>query len=277
MKIKLNAGIQPGQRRAGSKGGSSLSAESWPGEICSTLMDFHEELMNQVFEDQGSALCQWSKHLWRTFSYWNHLIGSGCEDDQPSRDAHAAEVKKYAEMFMSAYLMRCGPEHVTVYMHIMQCHCHELIQLHGSLDKFCSQGVEAIHQKTRHVALKRSDRHEETLAEQVLCKVRTYQDLVAEKGHPQNYRAPRQLRDGRSKACAARNAAMIQGCKDYFDNLPADHEESLRRGLIAEKALLPEDDRASPDTQWNGHDRGSPDSDSEEEAPDLLGGPSFAP
>ena len=105
----------------------------------------------------------------------------------------------------------------------------------------------------------------------------TYQDLVAEKGHPQNYRAPRQLRDGRSKACAARNAAMIQGCKDYFDNLPADHEESLRRGLIAEKALLPEDDRASPDTQWNGHDRGSPDSDSEEEAPDLLGGPSFAP
>ena len=70
---------------------------------------------------------------------------------------------------------------------------------------------------------------------------------------------------------------MIQGCKDYFDNLPADHEESLRRGLIAEKALLPEDDCASPDTQWNGHDRGSPDSDSEEEAPDLLGGPSFAP
>jgi hypothetical protein len=71
-KIKLNAGIQPGQRRAGFKGGSSLSTESWPREIRSTLMDFHEELMNQVFEDQGIALCQWSKHMWRTFSYWNH-------------------------------------------------------------------------------------------------------------------------------------------------------------------------------------------------------------
>jgi hypothetical protein len=142
--------------------------------------------------------------------------------------------------------------------------------MHGSLDKFCSQGVEAIHQKTRHVALKRSDGHAENLAEQVMCKVRTYQDLVAHKGHPQNYMAPRQLRDGRSKACAAWNAAMIQGCKDYFDNLPADHDENLRRGLIAEKALLPEDDRASQDTQWNDHDRDSHDSDSDdEEAPYL--------
>jgi hypothetical protein len=65
---------------------------------------------------------------------------------------------------MSAFLMRCGPEHVPVYMHIMQCHCHELIQLYGSLDNFCSQGVEAIHYKTRHVALKRSDKHVENLA-----------------------------------------------------------------------------------------------------------------
>jgi hypothetical protein len=94
-------------------------------------------------------------------------------------------------------------------MHIMQCHCHELIEMHGSMDKFCSQCVEAIHQKTRHVALKRNDVHVENLAENVMCKVRTYQDLVVEKGHPQSYRAPRQLRDGRSKACAARSVAMI--------------------------------------------------------------------
>jgi hypothetical protein len=278
MKVKLNAGTQPGQRRAGSKGGSSLSAESWPGEICSTLMDFHEELMNQVFEDQGSAVCQWSKHLWRTFSYWNHLIGRGCEDDQPSRDAHAAEVKKYAEMFMSAFLMRCGPEHVTVYMHIMQCHCHELIQLHGSLDKFCSQGAEAIHQKTRHVALKRSDRHVEHLAEQVLVKVRTYQDLVAEKGQPQNYRAPRQLRDGRSKACAERNAAMIQGCKEYLDNLPPDHDEILRRGLLAEGSRLSEDE--TPDTEKRDHDMDSSDSEIDDEDENRYKtnkGPSYAP
>jgi hypothetical protein len=110
-----------------------------------------------------------------------------------------------------------------------------------------------------------------------LCKVRTYQDLVAEKGHPQNYRAPHQLRDARSKACAARNAAMVQGCKDYFDNLPADHDENHRRSLIAEKALLPEDDRVSPGTQWNDHDRDSLDLESDEEAPYLMGGPSFAP
>jgi hypothetical protein len=163
---------------------------SWQGQICSTVMEFHEELM-KVFEDQGSAVRQWSKHQWRTFSYWNHLIERGYEDDQPSRDAHAAEVKMYAELFMSAFLMRCGPEHVTVCMHIMQCHCHELIKLHGSLDKFCGQGAEAIHQKTRHVALNRSDMHIENPAKHVLVKMRTHQDIVAEKGQPRDYRAPR--------------------------------------------------------------------------------------
>jgi hypothetical protein len=73
-----------------------MSAESW--EIYSTLMaDFHEELMNQVFGDHDSALCQWSMHRWRIFSYCNHLIGNGCEHDQPSSVAHADEVKKYAD------------------------------------------------------------------------------------------------------------------------------------------------------------------------------------
>jgi hypothetical protein len=53
--------------------------------------------------------------------------------------------RSIAEIFMSAFFMRCGPEHVTMCMHIMQCHCHELIKQHGSLDKFCGQGAEAIH------------------------------------------------------------------------------------------------------------------------------------
>jgi hypothetical protein len=57
-------------------------------------------------------------------------------------------------------------------MHIMQCHCHELTPMHGSLDKFCSQGAKAFHQKTRHIALKRSDMHVEKLAQQVLVEVR---------------------------------------------------------------------------------------------------------
>jgi hypothetical protein len=41
--------------------------------------------------------------------------------------------------------------------------------------------------------------------------------------------------------------------------------------------LLAEDDRVSPNTQGNDHDRDSHDSDSDEEAPYFMGGPSFAP
>jgi hypothetical protein len=57
--------------------------------------------------------------------------------------------------------------------------CHELIELYGSLEKLCRQGAEAIHKKTRHVALKLSDVHMENMAKLVLRKVRIRQDLVA--------------------------------------------------------------------------------------------------
>jgi hypothetical protein len=50
------------------------------------------------------------------------------------------------------------------------------------------------------------------------------------------------------------NATMIHGCKEYFDNLPASHDEVLCQGLIAEKALLLEDDRVSLDTEARNHD-----------------------
>jgi hypothetical protein len=35
---------------------------------------------------------------------------------------------------------------------------------------------------------------------------------------------------------------MIQGCKDYLDNLPPDHDEILRQGLLAEGVKLSDDE-----------------------------------
>jgi uncharacterized glyoxalase superfamily metalloenzyme YdcJ len=120
-----------------------------------------------------------------------------------------------------------------------------------------------VHQKTRHVALKRIDMHVEIMAKQVLVKVRTYQDLVVEKGQPKNYMAPRQLRDGRSRACAERTTPMIQGCKDYLDNPPPDHNEILRRGVLAEGERLREDE--TPDTEERDHDMDSSVSHNDDE------------
>jgi hypothetical protein len=68
------------------------------------MMDVHEELRNKVFEGQNMALCQWSKHMWRAFSYSKHMIGSGCEDEQPSRDARGEKVKIHSAMCMLAFV-----------------------------------------------------------------------------------------------------------------------------------------------------------------------------
>jgi NAD-dependent SIR2 family protein deacetylase len=46
----------------------------------------------------------------------------------------------HAERVMRAFLLRYVPKHVSVYyMHIMMCHCHEIIEMHGSLNKFSCQ------------------------------------------------------------------------------------------------------------------------------------------
>jgi hypothetical protein len=49
-----------------------------------------------------------------------------------------------------------------------------LIELHGSLDKFNSQGAGAIHHETRFASLKRSNMHLESVDEQAFCFVRLY-------------------------------------------------------------------------------------------------------
>jgi hypothetical protein len=118
--------------------------------------------------------------------------------------------------------------------------------------------------------------HVENQPEQVLVKVRTHQYPIAEKEQPHSYMSPRQLRDGRSKVCVERNDAMIQGCKDYLDNLPPDHDEILRRGLLAEGARLPENE--TPNTEEGDHDMDLCVADiDDEEDPHMTKGPTYAP
>ena len=98
--------------------------------------------MGQVLDDKNSVMYRWSKQLWNQFCYWHHLVGTvGCADDKPSRDAHAEEVREQAEQFMETFIMRASEKRVTVYMHIMQCQCHEQIKLHGSLLALASRCI----------------------------------------------------------------------------------------------------------------------------------------
>jgi hypothetical protein len=91
-------------------------------------MDQHEAMLGQVFDDKDNTVNQWSKQVGSKLCYWYHLVGTvGCADDQPSLGAHAKEVKEQADNFMETFVMRASEKHVTIFMHIMQSHCHELI------------------------------------------------------------------------------------------------------------------------------------------------------
>jgi hypothetical protein len=93
-------------------------------------MDHHEALLDQVFDDKDNVMYLWSKQMWSRFSCWHHLVGTiGCADDQPSHDAHAEKAGKQTEQFMETFIIRASENHVIVYMHIMQCQCHELVKL----------------------------------------------------------------------------------------------------------------------------------------------------
>jgi hypothetical protein len=242
-------------------------------------MDHHEALLGQVFDDKDSVMYQWSKQLWSQFCYWHHLVGTvGCADDQPSRDAHAEEVREQAEQFMETFIMRASEKHVTVYMHIMQCHCHELIKLHGSLDKFCSQAAEAIHQETRFAALKRSDRHVDNVAAQVFCRVRIWQELLYLKGLPKTWRKPRRLHAGRSKATAEQRDAMIEQVMFEHQNRPDGlNDELIRRLSRLEDEILEAEQEPTgivpmhtpgEDDMCSNSDSDSDDSDEDEDEDD---------
>jgi hypothetical protein len=145
-------------------------------------------------------------------------------------------------------------------MHIMQCHCHELIELHGTLDKFSSQGAEAAHRETRFAALKRSNMHLESVTKQTFCFVRLYQDLIARKGYPKRWLKPRRLSAGRSKASAEINEAMVTDVKQQMENFGLEHDEDLMRILLLEDAMLDGGDRHQQ------HNEGSPDPESEDDS-----------
>lgn len=66
---------------------------------------------------------------------------------------------------------------ISIYIHIMCCHVEDLVLRHGSLMKYCSQGAEAIHQRTKFAGLKRCRRHSKTAAKEIFKKVAPMQWL----------------------------------------------------------------------------------------------------
>ena len=79
---------------------------------------------------------------------------NGCYDNcgESKRD-HANRVLILAEGMVGSYRQIAGADAVTPYMHVMLAHVYDMILRRGSLTKYSSQGVEAIHQPIKKDAL----------------------------------------------------------------------------------------------------------------------------
>lgn len=146
---------------------ATIGTECWPGRTCNTIMFNYEDIMKQVHKPgPNMELCM---KVWEMFINWNSEIADGCDDDdQDSRDQHAANLQQIAEEFIRAFVQVGAAEKVTVYMHILLVDIPRQVQRHGSLPKFSAQGVERLHQWMHFITEHRTNRHRRTLAGQVL-------------------------------------------------------------------------------------------------------------
>lgn len=106
-KIRLSSQAKAAQSKTGTSGGAAEGGtsgkkihESWPGAVCSVLMDRHEEILKKVYPDQDSPEYQYALELWQDFIYWSREVSKGCDDtDSESRRTHGHRLRLIAERF----------------------------------------------------------------------------------------------------------------------------------------------------------------------------------
>lgn len=108
---------------------------------------------------------------WELLFMFKHELGSGCRDDDPAdRQRHSEKLRMTFERFVDVFRQLAGTKAVTPYMHVVLAHVPDMVLRHGSLSKFSSQGVEAVHQPIKRDALggNRKDTAKGVLAKQAL-------------------------------------------------------------------------------------------------------------
>lgn len=152
--------------------GSFAERSSFIGRECTLLMDKMESVITYVFrpkeivkkgpkdiarkgpkgivkktdtsasgEKQDRVRAVWT--AWRTL--WNVLyvhIGNSRE----ARAEQAALLGAARDTFISAYRVAVIPKHFQVYVHIINQHLVEMVELHGSITSYSGQSLEAVHQ-----------------------------------------------------------------------------------------------------------------------------------
>eukprot|EP00873_Tetraselmis_striata_P042667 jgi/Tetstr1/462931/TSEL_007879.t1 len=169
LKVKLSSS-KAGQS-ATSKAKIDLSAESWPGETCQVLMDNYVAILQKaipLWRSRHKQLYINAKKVWDLFFELYYLVTHGCDDkDEAAVQQHATEVEEVGNKMLTAFLQVANQQDVTVYIHVSAVHLGQMIRRHGSLGKWCSQGLEALHQWVHFFGRHRCNKQKEHAAKTI--------------------------------------------------------------------------------------------------------------
>eukprot|EP00873_Tetraselmis_striata_P010269 jgi/Tetstr1/430533/TSEL_020331.t1 len=174
LKVELTNN-KPGQSKTCTRK-IDLSAKSWPGDTCQRLLDnFVDILRRPIPLRHGRDMWSYQDALkvWTVFFCLNYIVTHGCDDKDDPADvlAHAVEVEARGNEFLTALLQVASQKDVPVYIHAIAVHLRQMIRRHGSLEKWCSQGLEALHQWAYFFGCHRSNNRGQLAATLITKKV----------------------------------------------------------------------------------------------------------
>lgn len=151
---------------------NTIGTESWPGRTCRRILIIHEDVLREVsnWRTEDAPFQDIHLEIWQEFINWLAELKYGLPIDTPEHwDAHADRLKERAEIFCAKFQRVAGASGFTPYMHCLIAHVPDIVRRFGGMVKGCSQGAEALNQRIQKTTAT-SNRHEDTLGAQVLCK-----------------------------------------------------------------------------------------------------------
>jgi hypothetical protein len=73
----------------------SMSAESWPRNVCREIMDWYPNILKMAipeWEGKDTGLYQRCSDAWTNFTYLAALISNGCEPHEAGWEVHVVEL-----------------------------------------------------------------------------------------------------------------------------------------------------------------------------------------
>ena len=142
----------------------SVSAESWPGKTCRRLMDSYRDVLKIAlpnYDTTDQPLYGVCCRAWSCFYYLTALVTDGCSDDLAARQEYGASLDTAGAEFLDSYIAVSSAEAVrSPYLHITACHLGDIARRWGSLARWSSQPVEALHQWIHFFSRHRSNRRQ---------------------------------------------------------------------------------------------------------------------